>query len=155
MYACNGILFNHESPTRGETFVTRKITRGLARIKTGLQEQLYLGNLDALPRLGTRAGLCRMQWRMLQQNEPRITLSRRASSTACASLSTCPPSFLGLEIHWEGTGVEEKGIDKDGNVIVAVDPRYYRPHRGGDPAWRRRACAPRVGDGKPQSRSAT
>ena len=127
MYACNGILFNHESPTRGETFVTRKITRGLARIKTGLQEQLFLGNLDALRDWGHARDYVEMQWRMLQQNEPKDYVIATGEQHSVREFVDLSAQFLGMEISWEGTGVEEKGIDKQGNVIVAVDPRYYRP----------------------------
>ncbi len=127
MYACNGILFNHESPLRGETFVTRKITRGLARIKVGLQKELYLGNLDALRDWGHARDYIEMQWLMLQQEKPQdfviatgVQHSVREFVMRCAEL-------LGLELTWQGSGVDEKALDKDGNVIVGVDPRYFRP----------------------------
>ena len=127
IYACNGILFNHESPTRGETFVTRKITRGLARIKVGLQDRLHLGNLDALRDWGHARDYVEMQWRMLQQNEPRDYVIATGEQHSVREFVDLSAKFLGMEITWEGAGVEEKGIDKQGNVIVAVDPRYYRP----------------------------
>jgi GDPmannose 4,6-dehydratase len=127
MYACNGILFNHESPTRGETFVTRKITRGLARIKTGLQEQLYLGNLDALRDWGHARDYVEMQWRMLQQDEPRDYVIATGEQHSVREFVDLSAKFLDMELKWEGSGVDEKGMDKKGNVIVAVDPRYYRP----------------------------
>ena len=127
MYACNGILFNHESPTRGETFVTRKITRGLARIKVGLQDRLFLGNLDALRDWGHARDYVEMQWRMLQQNEPRDYVIATGEQHSVREFVDLSASFLGMEINWEGVGVEEKGIDKQGNVVVAVDPRYSRP----------------------------
>lgn len=127
IYACNGILFNHESPTRGETFVTRKITRGLARIKVGLQDQLYLGNLDALRDWGHARDYVEMQWRMLQQSEPRDYVIATGEQHSVREFIELSAQFLGMDINWEGAGVEEKGIDKQGNVIVAVDPRYYRP----------------------------
>jgi GDPmannose 4,6-dehydratase len=127
MYACNGILFNHESPLRGETFVTRKITRGLARIKVGLQKELFLGNLDALRDWGHARDYIEMQWLMLQQEKPQdfviatgVQHSVREFVKRCAEL-------LELELTWQGSGVDEKALDKDGNVIVGVDPRYFRP----------------------------
>jgi GDPmannose 4,6-dehydratase len=127
IYACNGILFNHESPQRGETFVTRKITRGLARIKTGLQDQLYLGNMDALRDWGHARDYVEMQWRMLQQNEPKDYVIATGEQHSVREFVELSAKYLGMDIRWEGKGVEEKGIDKQGNVIVAVDPRYYRP----------------------------
>jgi GDPmannose 4,6-dehydratase len=127
IYACNGILFNHESPTRGETFVTRKITRGLARIKVGLQDRLYLGNLDALRDWGHARDYVEMQWRMLQQDEPRDYVIATGKQHSVREFVDLSANFLGMEINWEGVGAEEKGVDKQGNVVVAVDPRYYRP----------------------------
>ncbi|HEY2470429.1 MAG TPA: GDP-mannose 4,6-dehydratase [Terracidiphilus sp.] len=127
MYACNGILFNHESPTRGETFVTRKITRGLARIKTGLLDRLYLGNLDALRDWGHARDYVEMQWRMLQQNAPRDYVIATGEQHSVREFVELAAKFLDIQITWEGTGAEEKGIDNNGNVVVAVDPRYYRP----------------------------
>lgn len=127
MYACNGILFNHESPMRGETFVTRKITRGLARIKVGLQKELFLGNLDAKRDWGHARDYIEMQWLMLQQETPRdyviatgVQYSVRDFVKRCAQL-------LDLELTWCGTGLEEHACDKDGNVVIGVDPRYFRP----------------------------
>jgi GDPmannose 4,6-dehydratase len=135
LFACNGILFNHESPIRGETFVTRKITRGISRIATGLDDCLWLGNMDALRDWGHARDYVEMQWRMLQQPAPRDYVIatgeqhsvREAVDTAC--------SLLGIRIRFEGEGVEEKGIVTDsrfehlreGQIIVRVDPRYYRP----------------------------
>src|SRR6266536_2866954 len=127
MYACNGILFNHESPTRGETFVTRKITRGLARIKVGLQDRLYLGNMDALRDWGHARDYVEMQWRMLQQQEPRDYVIATGEQHSVREFVELAASFLEMDIAWDGVGAEEKGTDKQGNVIVAVDPRYYRP----------------------------
>ena len=127
MYACNGILFNHESPTRGETFVTRKITRGLARIKAGLQDRLYLGNLDALRDWGHARDYVEMQWRMLQQDQPRDYVIATGEQHSVREFVDLAAGFLDMQLTWEGAGVDEKGIDKKGNVIVAVDPRYYRP----------------------------
>lgn len=127
IYACNGIMFNHESPSRGETFVTRKITRGLARIKMGLQDRLYLGNLDALRDWGHARDYVEMQWRMLQQDEPKDYVIATGEQHSVREFVDLASSFLGMAITWEGTGAEERGIDKNGDVIVAVDPRYYRP----------------------------
>lgn len=127
LYACNGILFNHESPHRGETFVTRKITRGLARIKVGLQDHLYLGNLDALRDWGHARDYVEMQWRMLQQPEARDYVIATGEQHSVREFVELSAGCLGLRITWEGTDAEEKGIDQHGNVIVAVDPRYYRP----------------------------
>ena len=127
LFACNGILFNHESPQRGETFVTRKITRGLARIKLGLQDCLYLGNLDALRDWGHARDYVEMQWRMLQQPEPRDYVIATGEQHSVREFVERSANCLGLRITWEGAGAEEKGTDQHGNVIVAVDPRYYRP----------------------------
>jgi GDPmannose 4,6-dehydratase len=127
LFACNGILFNHESPTRGETFVTRKITRGLARIKTGLQDRLYLGNLDALRDWGHARDYVEMQWRMLQQSEPKDYVIATGEQHSVREFVELAAREIGMHITWEGSGVEEKGIDREGNTVVAVDPRYYRP----------------------------
>jgi GDPmannose 4,6-dehydratase len=127
MYACNGILFNHESPQRGETFVTRKITQALTRIKTGQQDSLYLGNLDAMRDWGHARDYVEMQWLMLQQPEPRDYVIATGEQHSVREFVDLAAGFLDMEITWEGTGAEEKGRDKNGNVIVAVDPRYYRP----------------------------
>jgi GDPmannose 4,6-dehydratase len=127
IYACNGILFNHESPHRGETFVTRKITRALARIKVGLQDRLYLGNLDALRDWGHARDYVEMQWRMLQQDEPRDYVIATGEQHSVREFVTLAAGFLGIDIAWEGEASKENGLDKNGNVVVAVDPRYYRP----------------------------
>ncbi len=127
IYACNGILFNHESPTRGETFVTRKITRGLARIKVGLQDRLYLGNMDAFRDWGHARDYVEMQWRMLQQLEAKDYVIATGEQHSVREFVELAASFLDMDISWDGAAAEEKGIDKHGNVIVAVDPRYYRP----------------------------
>jgi len=127
IYACNGILFNHESPMRGETFVTRKITRGLTRIKVGLQTELFLGNLDAKRDWDTPAITSRCSGSCCSRRSRRTTSSRPASSTACVSLFKRCAKLLDLDLTWQGYGVEEKAIDKAGNVVVAVDPRYFRP----------------------------
>jgi GDPmannose 4,6-dehydratase len=127
MYACNGILFNHESPQRGETFVTRKITRALARIKVGLQDRLYLGNLGARRDWGHARDYVEMQWLMLQQAEPRDYVIATGEQNSVRDFVSLAAEILEMELRWEGKGAEEKGIDRKGNVIVAVDPHYYRP----------------------------
>lgn len=128
MYACNGILFNHESPIRGETFVTRKITRALARIKLGLQECLYLGNMDAKRDWGHARDYVEMQWLMLQQEEPDDFCIATGVQYSVRQFVEIACEELGLQIRWEGDEIEEKGIDvSTGKVIVAVDSRYFRP----------------------------
>ena len=127
MYACNGILFNHESPIRGETFVTRKITRALARIKLGTQDCLYLGNLDAKRDWGHARDYVEMQWLMLQQPEPEDFVIATGKQYSVRDFVNAAAQELGISITWRGTGVEEKGYDASGNMIVAVDPRYFRP----------------------------
>ncbi|HZB88890.1 MAG TPA: GDP-mannose 4,6-dehydratase [Terracidiphilus sp.] len=127
IYACNGILFNHESPQRGETFVTRKITRALARIKVGLQDALYLGNLSALRDWGHARDYVEMQWLMLQQETPTDYVIATGEQHSVREFVDLSAKYLGMDIRWEGSGAEERGIDARGNVIVAVDPRYYRP----------------------------
>jgi GDPmannose 4,6-dehydratase len=127
MYACNGILFNHESPVRGETFVTRKITRGLARIKTGLQKNLFLGNLSAKRDWGHARDYVEMQWLMLQQAKPVDYVIATGRQYSVRDFTKRCAERLGFELTWVGEGPEEKAIDKDGNVIIAVDPRYFRP----------------------------
>ena len=128
MFACNGILFNHESPVRGETFVTRKITRAMARIKLGLQDCLYLGNLSALRDWGHAKDYVRMQWLMLQQDEPEDYVIATGEQHSVREFVEYAAAELGIRVEWRGTGVEKKGYDVDtGACIVAVDPRYYRP----------------------------
>ncbi|KAA3626769.1 MAG: GDP-mannose 4,6-dehydratase [Proteobacteria bacterium] len=127
IYACNGILFNHESPIRGETFVTRKITRALARIKLGLQDCLYLGNLDAKRDWGHARDYVEMQWLMLQQDEPEDFVIATGVQYAVRDFVDAAAAELGITIKWEGKGAEEKGYDVNGKCIVAVDPRYFRP----------------------------
>ncbi len=127
IYACNGILFNHESPMRGETFVTRKITRGLARIKVGLQSELYLGNLDAKRDWGHARDYIEMQWLMLQQESPQDFVIATGQQYSVREFVQRCAKLLELDLTWQGTGVEEKATDKDGKVVVAVDPRYFRP----------------------------
>jgi GDPmannose 4,6-dehydratase len=128
MYACNGILFNHESPRRGETFVTRKITRGLARIDAGLEQCLYMGNLDSLRDWGHARDYVEMQWRMLQQEKPEdfvIATGRQESVRRFIELTA---QELGWgAIHWEGEGLQEVGRRSSGEVVVRIDPRYFRP----------------------------
>ena len=127
MYACNGILFNHESPVRGETFVTRKITRALARIKLGLQQCLYLGNLAAKRDWGHARDYVEMQWLMLQQDQPEDFVIATGVQHSVRDFVDVAARKLDLLIHWEGKGVQEKGYDTQGHCIVAVDPRYFRP----------------------------
>ena len=127
IYACNGILFNHESPQRGETFVTRKITRALTRIKVGLQDCLYLGNMDARRDWGHARDYVEAMWMMLQPAEPGDYVVATGEQHSVREFVDLAASFLDIKITWEGVGEEEKGIDQSGNVIIAVDPRYYRP----------------------------
>ncbi len=128
MYACNGILFNHESPIRGETFVTRKITRALARIKIGLQDTLYLGNLDARRDWGHARDYVEMMWLMLQQDKPEDYVIATGIQYTVRELIEIAARQLNMSIRWEGEGADEKGIEeKTGEMIVAVDPSYYRP----------------------------
>jgi GDPmannose 4,6-dehydratase len=127
LYACNGILFNHESPIRGETFVTRKITRALARIKLGLQECLFLGNLDAKRDWGHARDYIEMQWLMLQQDKPEDFVIATGIQYSVRDFVNAAAKELGIQINWTGQGVDEKGHTPDGKCIVAVDPRYFRP----------------------------
>jgi len=127
IYACNGILFNHESPIRGETFVTRKITRALARIKLGLQECLYLGNLNALRDWGHARDYVEMQWLMLQQEQPEDFVIATGVQYSVRDFVDAAAKEIGIQVRWEGEGLEEKGYDANGKCIVAVDPRYFRP----------------------------
>jgi GDPmannose 4,6-dehydratase len=127
IYACNGILFNHESPVRGETFVTRKITRALARIKLGLQDCLFLGNLNARRDWGHARDYVEMQWLMLQQDKPEDFVIASGVQYSVRDFVDAAAKELGIEITWKGEGVDEKGYDRDGKCIVAVDPRYFRP----------------------------
>lgn len=127
MYACNGILFNHESPRRGETFVTRKITRALARIKLGLQECLYLGNMNALRDWGHAKDYVEMQWLMLQQETPDDFVIATGKQYSVRDFVNIAAAELGINISWQGEGISEKGYDDMGKCIVAVDPRYFRP----------------------------
>ena len=128
IFACNGILFNHESPVRGETFVTRKITRALARIKLGLQDCLYLGNLNAKRDWGHAKDYVEMQWLMLQQAEPQDFVIATGQQYSVREFIRVAANELGITLRWEGQGAEEKGYDlSTGTCIVCVDPRYFRP----------------------------
>jgi len=128
IYACNGILFNHESPVRGETFVTRKITRALARISLGMQKTLYLGNLDAKRDWGHAKDYVEMQWLMLQQEKPDDFVIATGIQYSVRDFVDFAWGHLGKSIRWEGKAEDEKGYDSEtGNLIVAVDPRYFRP----------------------------
>ena len=128
MYACNGILFNHESPVRGETFVTRKITRALARISLGLQDTVYLGNLDAKRDWGHAKDYIEMQWLMLQQDEPNDFCIATGVQYSVRDFVNFAWGYLGKVVCWEGEGMNEKGYESEtGKLIVAVDSRYFRP----------------------------
>lgn len=139
MYACNGILFNHESPVRGETFVTRKITRGLARISIGMQDCLYMGNLNALRDWGHAKDYVKMQWLMLQQEKPDDYVIATGEQHSVREFIELTAQELGIAIGWEGEGINERGINiANGKTIVAIDPKYFRPTEVetllGDPA---------------------
>ena len=128
IYACNGILFNHESPVRGETFVTRKITRGLARIREGLEQCLYLGNLDSLRDWGHARDYVRAQWLMLQQAAPEDFVIASGQQHSVREFVGRAASHVGMKIEWRGSGVEEQGVDVvTGRSVVKIDPRYFRP----------------------------
>ena len=128
LYACNGILFNHESPIRGETFVTRKITRGLTRIHQNLEACLYLGNLDSLRDWGHAQDYVRAQWLMLQQERPEDFVIATGEQHSVREFVELAASTLGMRMRWQGSGVDEQGIDaKSGRVVVKIDPRYFRP----------------------------
>jgi GDPmannose 4,6-dehydratase len=127
MYACNGILFNHESPVRGETFVTRKVTRGLARIKVGLQECLYLGNLEARRDWGHARDFVEAQWLMLQQPLPEDYVIATGEQHSVREFVERTAEELGMKIRWQGKGADEKGLDAAGKCIVAIDSHYFRP----------------------------
>jgi GDPmannose 4,6-dehydratase len=127
IYACNGILFNHESPVRGETFVTRKITRALARIKLGLQDCLYLGNLNAKRDWGHAKDYVQMMWLMLQQQQAEDFVIATGEQHSVRDFVNAAAAEVGLAIKWKGKGAAEKGFDAKGKCIVAIDPRYFRP----------------------------
>jgi GDPmannose 4,6-dehydratase len=150
LYACNGILFNHESPVRGETFVTRKITRALARIKLGLQDRLYLGNFDARRDWGHARDYVEAMWLMLQQPQPEDFVIATGEQHSVREFVEIAATELGMQLTWEGKGDQEKALDRAGRCIVAVDPRYFRPTEVdtllGDPAKAKASLgwAPRV-----------
>ncbi len=128
IFACNGILFNHESPRRGETFVTRKITRALVRIKLGFDEKLYLGNLDAKRDWGYAKDFVYGMWLMLQADKPDDYILATNESHSVREFVEKAASYLGFEIGWRGVGIEEKGIDRrSGKTIIEIDPQYFRP----------------------------
>jgi GDPmannose 4,6-dehydratase len=128
MYACNGILFNHESPIRGETFVTRKITRAAARIKLGLQNKLYMGNIDAKRDWGYAGDYVEAMWLMLQQDKPEDFVIATGATTSVRDFITMAFQEAGTPLLWEGKGIDEKGIGVNtGNILVEIDPRYFRP----------------------------
>ena len=128
MYACNGILFNHESPIRGETFVTRKITRAVAKISLGIQDKMYIGNLDAQRDWGHARDYVEGMWLMLQQEKPEDYVLATAVSTSVRDFCSMAFSEVGIAIKWEGKENQEKGVDEStGKVLVEVDPSYYRP----------------------------
>jgi len=128
MYACNGILFNHESPLRGETFVTRKVTRAAARISLGLQDKLYMGNIDAKRDWGFAGDYVELMWLVLQQNEPDDYVMATGVTTTVRDFITMAFKEASIELEWEGEDVKEKGKNKaNGKVLVEIDPRYFRP----------------------------
>ena len=127
LFTCNGIMFNHESPLRGETFVTRKITRALARIKLGVQDMLLLGNLDARRDWGHARDYVEMQWMMLQRPEPEDFVIATGRQHSVRDFVDAVAKVLDLELLWEGAGLGERAVASDGRTIVAVDPRYFRP----------------------------
>jgi GDPmannose 4,6-dehydratase len=127
LFACNGILFNHESSRRGENFVTRKITRALARISLGLQERLYLGNLDAKRDWGHAKDFVEMQWLMLQRDAPEDFVIATGVQYSVRDFVSAAARALGLELTWRGKGLDEKGFDQNGRCLVCVDPIYFRP----------------------------
>lgn len=127
LYACNGILFNHESPLRGETFVTRKITRGLARIKLGLDKCLYMGNMDAKRDWGHAKDYVEMQWLMLQQDNPDDFVIATGQQYSVREFINMAAEVLEMKLRWEGEGVDEKAFDEKGNIVVCVDQNYFRP----------------------------
>ena len=152
LYACNGILFNHESPRRGETFVTRKITRAAARIKLGLQECLYLGNLDAKRDWGFAGDYVEAMWLMLQQTEPDDYVVATGETHSVREFAEKVFARLDMPLEWKGSGVHEKGIDsKTGRIVIEIDPKYFRPAEVdlllGDPAKAKRQLdwEPKVG----------
>ena len=142
MYACNGILFNHESPLRGETFVTRKITQGLARIRAGMQERLHMGNIDSLRDWGHARDYVEMQWLMLQQDQPEDYVISTGEQHSVREFITIAAEMLDLGLSWKGEGLDEVAVNAAGKVIVSIDPAYFRPTEVetllGDPSKARR-----------------
>jgi GDPmannose 4,6-dehydratase len=141
MFAVNGILFNHESPRRGETFVTRKITQAVAKIKFGKQEKLYLGNLDARRDWGFAGDYVEAMWLMLQAAEPNDYVIATGETHSVREFCEVAFAEAGMPIHWEGSGEEERGVDQEGRTLIQIDPHYYRPTEVdlllGDPAFAR------------------
>ena len=135
-YACNGILFNHESPLRGETFVTRKITRAIARIKLGLQKRLYLGNLESLRDWGHAKDYVEMQWMILQQDHPEDYVIATGVQHSVREFVELACAEVDISITWEGQGLDEKGYDQDGNCLVAVGSTLLSSDRSGDTSRR-------------------
>ncbi len=127
IFACNGILFNHESPVRGETFVTRKITRALTRIKVGLQDTLYLGNLDAKRDWGHAKDFVRAQWLMLQQKKPEDFIIATGKQSTVRDFVEMAAKELDINLSWKGTDLNEQGVDENGKILIKIDPIYYRP----------------------------
>ncbi|MFW5843335.1 MAG: GDP-mannose 4,6-dehydratase, partial [Spirochaetota bacterium] len=128
LFAANGILFNHESPLRGETFVTRKITRAVARIKLGLQNKIYLGNMDAKRDWGFAGDYVEAMWRILQVDEPDDFVIATGETRSVREFVEAAFDRVGIQVEWRGKGVEEQGLNAaDGTVLVEVDPRYFRP----------------------------
>jgi GDPmannose 4,6-dehydratase len=151
MYACNGILFNHESPIRGETFVTRKITRAAARIKLGLQDKLYVGNIDALRDWGYAGDYVELMWLMLQQDTPEDYVMATGIATSVRDFITMAFAEADIPIGWEGKGIDEKGVDsRNGKVLIEIDPRYFRPAEvdlligDASKAWKKLGWKPRT-----------
>jgi len=128
LYACNGILFNHESPIRGETFVTRKITRGLARVHMGLDDCVFLGNLDSLRDWGHARDFVRAQWLMLQQSQPEDFVIATGEQHSVREFAERAGAAVGMRLEWQGRGPEERGVDaRTGRTVIRIDPRYFRP----------------------------
>ena len=126
-FACSGILFNHESPVRGETFVTRKITRGLSRIKTGIDSKLYLGNIDAKRDWGHARDYVEAQWLMLQQDTPKDFVIASGIQYSVREFINIAAQKINLDLTWQGKGLDEKAYDKNGKCIIEIDKRYFRP----------------------------
>ena len=132
IFACNGILFNHESPRRGENFVTRKITIGMCRIKLGLQKKIFIGNLDSLRDWGHAKDYVEMQWLMLQQKKPDDYVIATGLQYSVRDFISLVAKELKMDIFWKGKGIKEHALDKKGNKIIIVDKRYFRPSEVND-----------------------